>query len=82
MERIIISLHLPAVNHTQDVSMPSQLPIGSYLPELVNTVRDVTFTALIDPVQPMLCSKRLGVLPLEKSLAECGVHDGDTLFFL
>lgn len=83
MEIIIIEIYLPGNNQVLNFSVPSQVPIGCYIKELINLVNIGTQNVLVDDEYPMLCDMRHKCpLPLEKTLAECHVRDGNRLMLL
>ena len=83
METIIVEILLAGVNECFDFSMPSQIPVGSLLGELVKVVASCTPNAVVDDRCPVLMERRTGaILDREKTLAENGVCDGMKLTFL
>lgn len=83
METIVIKLYIPAINRTFDVVIPSQLPICRYISNLASQISAISQTILFDPENTVLCFPNSNsVLPMNKSLAECGVHDAQQLLLI
>lgn len=83
MESIVIKLYVPAINRVFDVVMPSQLPICRYISNLASQISDISQTVSFDPDYTVLCATHNSVvLPMNKTLAECGIHDAYQLMLI
>lgn len=83
MEIIVIKLYIPAINRSFDVAVPSQLPICRYINNLASQISGISQTAVFDSKHVVLCFPHNNtVLPMSKSLAECGVHDAQQLLLV
>lgn len=83
METIVIKLYIPAINRTFDVAIPSQLPICRYIQNLVGQISGISQTVVFDTNNVVLCfPHNNAVLPMNKSLAECGVREAQQLLLI
>jgi len=83
METIVIKLYIPAINRSFDVAIPSQLPICRYIQNLASQISGISQTVEFDANNVVLCfPNNNAVLPMSKSLAECGVHDAQQLLLI
>lgn len=83
METIIVEIYLPSINQTFDFSVPSQIPVISFVHELIDAIQVNLHQVRIDHENPMLCDLRHSALiPLDKTLAECHVRDSDRLLLV
>ena len=83
METIVIKLYVPAINRTFDVVIPSQLPICRYISNLASQISAISQTILFDPEYTVLCFPNSNaILPMNKSLSDCGVRDAQQLLLV
>ena len=83
MEKMTLEIYLPGVNEAFTFALPSQVPIGAMIGELVKVVAACSGNARVDEDHPMLLSAERGaILDRNKTLAENGVVEGARLLLV
>ena len=82
METVIVEIYLPSVNVSHDFVLPAHVPVGTFLPYLIETIRAST-NIPIDNEVPVLCDMdtRKPLKP-EFSLSQSGIRDSGRLMLV
>ncbi len=83
METIHIEISLPGNNTIQEFSVPSQVPVGCYLGELMKVINQYDRSIDLDEKHPLLIDVRHRcAIDLTKTLAESHIRDSDRLLLI
>ena len=83
MEKLLITLVVPALEQRYDLFVPQDVPIRTVIEVMVNGVRDLSDERYQSSGREMLMSTRFD-LPLQKEQALCayGIRDGEILILI
>lgn len=83
MEKLLVTLNVPALEERYDIFVPQDVPIGKVIEVMVNGVRDLSDERYQTSGHEMLSSSRLE-LPLRKdrTLNAYGIRDGESLILI
>lgn len=81
---VLVDIYFPAIDRTEDFSLDENVSISSIQEEIVEMMMQMTQEeSLGQRCQWMLCNYQTGsILPLEYSLAECGIRNGCKLLMV
>ncbi len=83
MEKLLISLIVPALEQRYDLFVPQDVPVRTLIEVMVNGVRDLSDEQYQSSGREMLMSARFD-LPLQQdqTLSAYGIRDGETLILI
>lgn len=83
MEKLLISLIVPALERRYDLFVPQDVPIRKVIEVMINGVRDLSDEQYQTSGREMLMSDRYD-LPLREDQPLCayGIRDGETLILI
>ena len=83
MEKLLISLIVPALEQRYDLFVPQDVPVQTLIEVMVNGVRDLSDEQYQSSGREMLMSARFD-LPLQQdqTLSAYGIRDGETLILI
>ena len=81
---VLVDIYFPAIDRTEDFSLDENVSISSLQEEIVEMMMQMTHVESLEQGgQWMLCNYQTGsILPLESSLAECGIRNGNKLLMV
>ena len=83
MEKVLISLSVPALPDQYEVFVPDDMPLGELVPLLVEGVASISAGRYQSSGEEMLCDAQKGLLNrLQLTLRQCGLGNGDELYLL
>lgn len=83
MESINIEVFLPGNQEVLEFSVPSQVPVGCYLGEMIKLITMQEKNILLDEQHPLLIDERhRRALEIGKTMAENHVRDSDRLILI
>lgn len=83
MEKVLISLSVPAISSNNDVYIPDFLPVYEVIQLLITGIKELSNYRYISSGNEVLCSQeKNSVLSYSKSLKQCGVVNGEHLILL
>lgn len=83
MEKVLVSLSIPAVSEKMDVYIPAFLSVKEIIELLVSAVEESTERRYTSSGNERLCSEeRNTILPNSKTLKQCGVVNGEHLLLI
>lgn len=83
MEKVLVSLNIPAVSEKMDVYIPTFLSIKEIIELLVSGVEEATERRYTSSGNERLCSEERNIiLPYTKTLKQCGVVNGEHLVLI
>jgi hypothetical protein len=81
MEKILVTLFVPAVNSKFDVLLPSFLKVQDVIPLLTEALSDLTQQRYVTSGAEVLCCyERSIIFDRTFTIEECGVRHGDKLY--
>lgn len=83
MEKILVSLRIPALSISSDVYIPDFLKIKEIIPLLVQAVEELSDQQYVSSRKEILCLQEKNIsLQSEATLREYGVKNGDHLILM
>lgn len=83
MESINIEISLPGNHEVMEFSVPSQVPVGCYLGEMINLINMQEKNIVLDEKHPLLIDERhLKALDITQTMAENHIRDSDRLILI
>ena len=83
MEKLLITLVVPALEQRYDLFVPQDVPIRTVIEVMVNGVRDLSDERYQSSGREMLMSPRFDLpLQAEQTLCAYGIRDGEILILI
>lgn len=81
---VLVDIYFPAIDRTEDFNLDENVSVSALQEEIVEMMMQMTQEeSLGQGCQWMLCDYQTGsILPLESSLAECGIRNGRKLLMV
>lgn len=83
MEKILVSLMVPAVEECYDVFLPPFLTVEEILALLVKALAEITRNRYVSSGSEVLCNAQYQIIyDKKKTVEDCRICNGDTLLIL
>lgn len=82
METIIVEMILGALDKTVQFILPAHVPVETLMDDIIRQVRLVYWNAEYDRSAVLYSADYQQVLQPQKTLAQCGIHEGSTLILI